>query len=179
MYSFPSRLLHWSMAALIGAAFALAWMREELPKGDLRTAMLDWHQWAGLAILILLAFRVAERFRKPAPALAGPVWQRLAARAVEGSLYVLMLVQPLLGWLQASLKGRAVSLFGSALPSLAAPDRGLAKQIGGLHETAGWVILALVALHVAATLYHRFWKHDDVLASMLGRRARAGYGLRG
>lgn len=190
MYSGPAKFLHWAAAALIAAAFALVWIREDLPKGTLRAALLDWHQWAGLLVLLGLAVRLVVRFaNKPGAGSAAPAWQRFAAWIAEAALYLMMLLQPLLGWLLASLKGHEVFLLGITLPSLAAPDRELAKQVSELHDTAGTLILVLVGLHVLAALYHRFWLRDGVLASMLGQwvgprapresRAGASYRVRG
>jgi hypothetical protein len=72
-------------------------------------------------------------------------------------------------WLGARQPERTCRRIGIALPSLATPDKAMAKQVAGLHELAGTVILVLVGLHVLASLYHRYWLRDDVLASMLGR----------
>jgi cytochrome b561 len=174
MYSLSSRLAHWATALLMVLAFSLVWLREDLPKGDLRSAMLVWHQWAGLLILALLLPRLLARWFTGVPPLSGlPVWQRTIARLTETGLYLLIVAQPLAGWLMASLKGRPVSLFGMMVPALAAPDRALAKQIEGLHELGGTLILVFVGLHVLGALYHQFWRRDGVLASMLGGRMRA------
>lgn len=170
MYSGVTRFLHWAAAALIAVAFALVWVREDFPKGSLRDTLLDWHQVAGLLILLLLGLRLLARFaNRPSIHSTAPAWQRLAAWIAETALYVMMLAQPLIGWLLASLNGHDVTVFGIVLPSLAGPDRSLARQVSELHDTAGTAILVLVGLHVLAALYHRFWLRDNVLASMLGR----------
>ena len=174
MYPLASRLTHWATAVLMVLAFSLVWLREDLPKGDLRTAMLAWHQWAGLLILVLLLPRLLARWWGTVPSLRGmPLWQRLLARGTEAGLYFLMVMQPLIGWLMTNLKGRPVSLFGLTLPTLADPDRGLAKQLAGISELGGTLILVFVGLHVLGALYHHFWRRDGVLISMLGRRTRA------
>lgn len=142
MYSKVSRWLHWLGAVLIALAFLLAWTREELPKGALRAMMLDWHQWVGLGVLLLLVPRVLARSHaRPNPVALLPFWQRAGAVAVEGSLYATMLLQPLLGWVLAGAKGRGVSLIGIPLPRLAATDKGFAEQLGEWHETLGYIIL--------------------------------------
>ena len=175
MYSFASRLTHWAGAVLMLLAFALVWLREDLPKGDLRSAMLLWHQWAGLLVLLLLSPRLLARWWGKVPPLAGtPPWQHLLARATEAGLYLLMVAQPLLGSLMLGLKGRDASLFGFVLPALAGPDQALAGQVKDLHELGGTLILLLVGLHVAGALYHHFWRRDGVLLSMLGGGAPSG-----
>ena len=49
VYSLTSRLTHWATAALMAVAFSLVWLREDLPNQDLRSVMLELHQWAGSA----------------------------------------------------------------------------------------------------------------------------------
>jgi cytochrome b561 len=155
-------------------AFCLAWLREDMPRGDLRAAMMAWHQWAGLLVLLLLLPRLLARWWRTAPSLrAIPMWQRLLARGTETGLYLLMVTQPLIGWMMTNLNGRSVSLFGLALPALPDPDRSLARQLAELHEQGGTLILVLVGLHVLGALYHHFWRRDGVLDSMLGSRTRA------
>ncbi|MBN8872698.1 MAG: cytochrome b [Rhodospirillales bacterium] len=173
MYSVASRAFHWMMAGLIGLAFALVWLREDLPKGDLRTGMLSWHMDAGLLVLALVLPRVIARLLGGTPALAHmPPWQRILARAGEGGLYLMMLLQPLMGWLAVNLSGRPVSLLGFGLPALSGPDPALRSLVAELHEVGGWAILVLVGLHVAAALYHHVLCRDDVLASMLWQGLR-------
>ena len=61
MYSVTSRAFHWTMAGLMTLAFTLVWVREDLPKGDLRTSLLSWHMAAGLMVLALLLPRLLAR----------------------------------------------------------------------------------------------------------------------
>jgi cytochrome b561 len=43
----------------------------------------------------------------------------------------------------------------------------LAGQIKEVHETAAWVLLALVSLHTLAALKHHFVDKDSVLGRMI------------
>ncbi|MBN8903982.1 MAG: cytochrome b [Rhodospirillales bacterium] len=168
-----SRAFHWTMAGLMTLAFTLVWVREDLPKGDLRTSLLSWHMAAGLMVLALLLPRLLARLVGTTPSLEHmPRWQRMMARLGEGGLYLMMLVQPLMGWLMVNLAGRPVSLLGFGLPTLTGPDPALRSVVSELHENGGTVILVLVGLHVAAALYHHVLCRDDVLASMLWRGVR-------
>lgn len=173
MYSVTSRVLHWAMAGLMTLAFVLVWVRDDLPKGDFRTSLLSWHMAAGLMVLGLLLPRLLARLVGTTPSLEHmPNWQRAMARIGEGGLYLMMLVQPLMGWVAVNLAGRPVSLLGFGLPTLVGPDPALRSFVAELHENGGTVILVLVGLHVAAALYHHVLCRDDVLASMLWRGLR-------
>jgi len=98
-----------------------------------------------------------------------PDWQYWAALVVHWLLYLLLFVVPILGWLNASWRGYAVSLFGLfEMPKL------VATRVPGWHWTgdrhmmlATYVLLTLVGLHVLAALYHYFIRRDGVFQRML------------
>jgi cytochrome b561 len=73
------------------------------------------------------------------------------------------------------------SVFLGQLPALIGTDRPLAKQLLEVHVAVGLLLLGLIALHVAAALYHHFWRHDDTLDAMLplGMRRRVRKGAAG
>ena len=53
------------------------------------------------------------------------------------------------------------------IPALAAPDKALSEQVLWVHGLAAYILLGLVAMHIAAALYHYFIRGDGVLARML------------
>lgn len=69
-----------------------------------------------------------------------------------------------------------MALFGIPLPALAPPKARWALQAGDIHTLAMWALLALVAVHALAALYHYFVRRDGVLQRMLpaGRSGAAG-----
>ena len=92
----------------------------------------------------------------------------LAAKGSEYALYALLLAQPVLGLLQTNARGDRVDLFFlGQLPALIGQDRPLAWQLLAVHETVGFLLLGLIALHISAALFHHFWRRDDTLAAML------------
>jgi cytochrome b561 len=79
-----------------------------------------------------------------------------------------MVVAPILGWLSSSALGFQVVMFGVLpLPDLVGKDKALADQLKELHEVTVNLLVALVALHAAAALYHQHFRHDGVLARMV------------
>jgi cytochrome b561 len=111
-----------------------------------------------------------------------PLAMGLAAQRSEFALYALLLIQPILGFLQTNARGDRVNLFFlGQLPVLIGKDRLLAKQLPQLHEMVGLFLLGLVALHAVGALYHHFWRRDDTLLAMLskGMRRRAAPRSRG
>jgi cytochrome b561 len=57
------------------------------------------------------------------------------------------------GWLFASFRGWSLSFFYLfPVPMLASDNAAAGKAIDGLHQTAEWLLLALIAIHDAAAL---------------------------
>jgi cytochrome b561 len=103
----------------------------------------------------------------------GPAWQRVAAHAVHGLLYLVMLMLPLSGWIYSNAAGYPVVYLGLwRLPDLVAKDKALAQAMVQRHELMGLILLALVSLHVLAGLKHQFFDRDDTLRRMWRWRAR-------
>jgi cytochrome b561 len=101
-----------------------------------------------------------------------PAWQRFAAHALHAMLYVLMLVQPLTGWIYSNAAGYPIVYLGLLpLPNLVARNKDLAKVFEQLHGTGGLVLAVLIGLHVVAALKHHLVDRDATLRRMLhGRR---------
>ena len=114
--------------------------------------------------------RLAWRLRHPPPPLpAGlPAWERAAARVTHALFYLLLLVQPLIGFLQSNAANFPVVAWGVLpLPALIGSDEALGETLILVHENVARVLLGLIVLHVAAALRHHFLLKDDVLRRML------------
>ena len=66
-------------------------------------------------------------------------------------LYVLLILQPLSGWLLASLQGELTTIFGLNLPALATPSELLAKYAVTYHMLAAGLILIIGAWNLGLT----------------------------
>jgi cytochrome b561 len=160
---------HWATVLLLLAVFGLALARELVEDKATRDALLQWHRQCGLAAGLLTLLRLQLRTRWPlAPTgEAAGAWQQRAAWAVHVLMYALLLALPLLGWLLTNARGQGVRLpLLGALPVLLQRDLDLADQLEDWHGAAGWALAALVALHMAAALWHHWVRRDRVLAAM-------------
>jgi cytochrome b561 len=174
--AFPPGLrgLHWLMAAVIVAAWALG-VRSGAFEGPARGAAIGLHIAVASSVLLLAPLRVLMRLAGGVPALPAAMGgaARLAAHGVHVGLYVLMLALPMSGWLAVNSAGRPVSLMGFIdLPTLMAKNQALHERVETLHVALAWILAALVVLHVLAALKHHFIDRDDVLVRMLSRTAR-------
>ena len=101
-----------------------------------------------------------------------PVLQRMAARITAIALYVVLLVQPLLGIVASQLHGDSVSVFGIVtLPLMSGINRAVSHRLIGIHGFVAIMLLILVAMHAMAALYHHFIRRDHVLLGMLPIRS--------
>jgi cytochrome b561 len=145
--------LHWAIAVLILGSF----LTHEAMKDALRAAIrgevagglaANAHQALGLTILLLALVRIALRLTHgapPHPPGMPPLMQR-AAQATHLAIYALLLAIPASG--------------------MAAWSR-LSRDIGDVHETLFGLLAALVALHVAAAVFHQVVLKDGLMRRMM------------
>ena len=164
------RALHWAMAALILANLTLAWLMtpyaEDKPWVD---ELYYLHKSLGITLLGLIVLRVLVRRAAQVPPLAAglPLVERRLAHSAHRTLYLLMLLVPLLGYLESSayVGGAGVPWFGLNLPQLVADDERVFDVANWLHRTLGYTLLAVIALHVAGVVKHRYFdkpEHDSL-----------------
>ncbi len=166
-----TRAIHWFTVLAIVAIFISVLIGADLEDPAQKKPLIALHQSLGLSVLVLNGLRLLWRWRMPLQSLISDPLKRRVGHANHVLVYTMLMVQPLLGWLYVSARGRDVALWGLALPALIDKNRELAEQIHDWHEAGGWLLLALVGLHAAAALYHHFVLHDGVLRRMLTGRA--------
>jgi cytochrome b561 len=167
-YTRTAKALHWLIALLIFAVFPLGLYMHDLKLSPAKLQLYSYHKWAGVIIFLLVIVRLLWRITHRPPALSLPRLQQIASGAVHHLLYVLMLAIPLTGWLMSSAKGYQTVLFGILpLPDLLAKDKELGHTLENVHQSLNYILLLLVAVHMAAALKHHFIDRDDVLTRML------------
>lgn len=141
-----------------------------VPSGPVQNTLYDLHRSLGALILLLVLIRIPYRLIAGAPPADPtlPRWQSVASHIVHGLLYLFLLVMPIVGWIGTSAYGARITVFWLfELPPLVAKNEALAETLLDAHATAGLIMGGLVTLHIVAALYHRFVRHDGVLARML------------
>lgn len=169
-YTRTAIALHWLIALLIGGAFPLGLYMADLELSPTKLRLFSYHKWIGITVLLLAALRLAWRLtHRPPPFVPGmPRWQEIAAHATHHLLYLLLVAVPLSGWLMSSALGFPVVWFGVLhLPDLVAKNKELGDVLKDVHETLNYVMLALVAVHVAGALKHHLVDRDATLVRML------------
>ncbi|AMK79001.1 MULTISPECIES: cytochrome b [Methylomonas] len=169
-YGVLSMTLHWIIVLLFVAVYASIELRELFPKGsDPREAMKAWHFMLGLSVFVLIWPRLLFMFQGRFPTIQPepPYWQKLLGRTMHLTLYALMIVMPLSGWLLLSAEAKPIPFFGLQLPALIGESKSIAESIEEFHEAIGTLGYFLIGLHSAAALYHHYLLRDDTLRRML------------
>jgi cytochrome b561 len=167
-YDSTTIALHWCTAALVVALWLIGQTADWTPRGAVRTNYWSIHVMLGLALVIVLAWRmlwrVARGRRLPA-ADSGVV--HVLAEATHYTLYALLVATVALGIVNAFLRG--YNLFDIvALPQLG--DKALRRPVTEWHGLAANILLGLALFHAVAALAHHFALRDRVLLRMLPRR---------
>ena len=165
--------LHWLIAILIVGLLALGLYMSRLPDvafDKRKVTLVIWHKEYGMLVLLLACARLAWRLRAVLPRLepALPDWQKIVARFVHLCMYALMFALPMTGWIMSSADAIPVSFFGLGfLPDLVPRDDFLFRAFLWLHKWLAYAMIAALAAHAGAALWHHFAARDDTLRRML------------
>ncbi|MFB4342522.1 cytochrome b [Pantoea sp. CS_6] len=173
-YGLLTIFLHWSMAVVIYAMFALGlWMVGLSYYDSWYHNAPDIHKSIGVLLMLALVIRLVWRVLSPPPeplrSYSPAV--RFAAVFVHWLLYSLLIALLLSGYLISTADGKPVSVFGwFSLPALFSGAGEQADLAGNIHLWLAWNIVVLSVLHGLAALKHHFIDRDITLKRMLGRR---------
>jgi cytochrome b561 len=173
-----SVIAHWAAAwaMILALYFGLSAVYGNGPRQETFAA----HAHAGLTVLGLVVIRLFLRTLWPWPKVEseGSHVLKLVAEAMHWTLYGLMLLTPLTGWIVASSMGCCMSVPGLPNVDLLGAGVPIGRPISAMtayqvHVFFVWTLLALIALHVMAALFHHLILRDAILVRMiplLGRR---------
>jgi cytochrome b561 len=169
-YKSSAKFLHWLIVALLMVQFMVAWTMPHIGRNTPVTTLISQHFTVGIVILAVAILRLVWRViqGEPTPLDDVPPWQTQSARVIHWLLYLLLLVVPILGWINASWRGMPVVFFGLELPKLIGPRAPGWRWTGDVHNLlANYMMLTLVGLHILAGFYHYFIRRDHILQRML------------
>ncbi len=173
VWDIPVRLFHWTLLALMVALFVTA---------EILDGAIELHATLGRAVLALVLFRLLW-------GVAGSSYARFS-QFVRGPETVMAYVRTLLarqagfiaghnplgGWMVMTL---LVTVMLQAVLGLFANDdilfegpfaylvsKDTSDLISGLHQDMFTVLLVLVGLHVAAVIWHKLFKGENLLPAM-------------
>jgi len=162
-----SRLLHWTMAAMvltmlcIGVAMVASLANYHV--------LVSIHRPLGIAILILVVVRFVNRQLSSLPPFPATMSraERRAATASELAMYGLMFILPLVGWGMLSAARYPVVLFGSVhLPFILPHDAMLYAVLRRAHTILAYIFFLTFLAHFGAILFHTWIVRDGILKRM-------------
>lgn len=166
--------LHWLVAALVIGQIAFGWYLSDIPKGSRGLGtLINLHKSFGLTVWALVVIRLGWRMghRPPELPISQPHWQRIAANANHAALYVCLVALPLAGYLGSNFSKHGILLYGLVrLPPWGSDDKALYALFNKAHIVISYVLVALIAVHIAAALYHAI-RRDGIFSRMRPRAA--------
>ena len=171
-----SILLHWLSALVIVGLFVLGWWMTDLGYFDAWYNLAPWwHRSIGMLLLFATLLRLGWRLTQPTPVAQGSRLERLAAHIGHITLYVLLLLVMVSGYLISTARGRGVSVFDwFEVPALISHLPNQASIAGEVHWYSALALILLAAGHALAALKHHYLDRHDTLIRMLnpGRTRR-------
>lgn len=171
VWDLPTRLFHWSLAALVTASIVT---------GKLGGLWLDWHMRSGYTILSLLVFRLlwgvaGSRHARLARFVRGPriVLAYLRGRHRHdgaghnplGAISVVAIVALLLAQAASGLFANDGNFTEGPLARLVSSST--SELLSTVHRWGQLAVYALVALHLAAVIYHLVIRRDNLVGPMI------------
>lgn len=166
-----ARWLHWGLALAILGMIGFGWWMNHIPARADKFFYRSIHADIGYVILLLTVLRIVWRAVNPTPALPAETsrWQKIAAHVSHGALYLVVILVATLGWAHSGARATNYSDFFGLfhVPQLTSPDKAAADAFEDRHIFFAYVLLALIAVHVVAALWHHFVRRDRVVARMV------------
>ncbi|WP_236024924.1 cytochrome b [Arenibaculum pallidiluteum] len=167
-YRWPAKALHWTTVVLLLIVLPMGAVIKFV-KDEVKLDFYAVHESLGLVVLAVMLVRLVFRLLNPPPphdALPAPL--RVVAGAVHWLLYAALIAMPVSGFLATNAWGFPLRWFGLfPVPSPLGEDKAIAPLLSAVHETLGWTILVLLALHVGGVLFHHVLRRDGTLHRML------------
>ncbi|MGI9296317.1 MAG: cytochrome b [Gammaproteobacteria bacterium] len=187
-YGWMSLFLHWLLFVLLAGMLAGGKYSASLAPDDKIGLIIDLHKQVGMAVFVLMAFRLLWRLINRSLDSTGNILMRFTAFLVHWLMYIVVLVQAAIGVTMSQMAGHDVLFFNTfEVPSLVEFGKGFLTQMSffvelitnaqktgaqmyALHAFFGNALLALIGLHIAGALFHHIFMGDDIL-----RRIFFGY----
>ncbi len=180
-YTRPAIWLHWIIGVLMIGNIAIGFLHESFGEDNVRF-MINTHKSVGITVLGLAIMRLLWRLTHRPPALPSTYqrWEKGASHAVHWLLYFLIFALPVTGWMHDSAWKAAPEIKMYWFGLFEWPRMGwimnmdpVAKEafhdvMGERHELLGWILIALLVLHIGGALKHQFIDKERELQRMMG-----------
>jgi cytochrome b561 len=144
-YYTVAKIFHWVAAFFIGFNLLSGWKLGDFPL-DQKQVLIMIHSGIGTTIFTLMLFR--WWWRKTHKLYSPSGWQRKPSMLVQWIFYPLLLIQAVIGVLQAAFIDYEVLAFGFInYSAIAADNEDLHRVFLQLHELTAVLLILLIILH--------------------------------
>ena len=144
--------------------------------------LYTWHKAIGVLIFFVIIFRVAWRIKNGwlIPVAQYKKTEHFLARLVDWVFILGMVILPISGFMQSSLSGHGVNVFGLEIVARNADPNNIKKILAHnkelelffhfVHYQFSYIVIGSLVLHIFGTLKHHFVDKDNTLRRMLGMK---------
>lgn len=143
-------------------------------------SLYTYHKSFGLILFPIIVIRILWRLKQgwPVPANRYSAVEYSLAKITHWLLLILIILMPLAGMIHSGASGHGFGIFGLELvqhnytkDGQAIPYNEAWRDAGQTaHRYLGYLMIVLIALHIAGALKHHFINKDATLQRMLGKK---------
>jgi cytochrome b561 len=168
-YGTVARLLHWAIALLLLLQIPAGIAMVSEPLTAWTAPVYIFHKGSGAVLLVLVLGRAAWRLTHRPPAFPDymPALEQRIANATHVAIYVVLVVMVVSGYVHVIGGGYPIEMLDAiGIPPLIPNVPRLASAVLPVHQFGAFVLVALVAVHVAAVMRHHMIERNPVLRRM-------------
>ena len=148
-YQMPAKVFHWLTVALVLFMVTSGVIAKQLGGGAIADTLFGLHKLTGALTLLVIVLRLGYRLFRSLPQRND---QPRTRPFLHWSLYVVIVLVPLLGWAGISDFGAREVFGGIVLPPIWPERAGYDELLLQWHAYFAFGLLALVALHVGIAM---------------------------
>lgn len=166
-YGIVAKLFHWTIALILIFQIPFGFYLVDLDFSQERVDLEQYHALGGIIILYITILRLIWKLMTPS-VLGNDAFpfQKLIAKLSHGSMYLAVFLITTSGALKKMYMGEDVN-FIFFQTSFGLNNFGLSDLFYEIHIYANYFLIALIALHILAVIFHHVVLQDKILKKML------------
>ena len=162
-YGLLSKLFHWLTAAVLVVQIPLGFYLVDLDFDQSRVDIENYHILFGLIIFYATLLRLIFKLLTPAPDFKDNAFpgQKILAKLNHFFLYFALLSITISGILKKLFNGESLVIFFKKINLTYNYE--LSEQFYSIHVLANYALIGLIALHILAVLFHKFFLKENIL----------------
>lgn len=165
-----AKFFHWTIALFVIFLIPLGFTMVKADSGSIKSLIYGLHKSCGLTVFFLLVLRYLWRMlnRRPKYPVGTPVWQAKLANWSHASLYLLLLLQTLSGWILSTAAGHAPNFWWLVTIPTPWVNKSVetVKACLFIHTYCAWILVGIIILHILGALNHWWLRRDGVFQRM-------------